>query len=86
MNPAAAKARGFTYRVQPRHNFAAGIQHARAEISLNPPEALSRENELANGDQRARIRIVDLCELTCANTIASILASVRDSPQLIVVV
>src|SRR5438105_15570125 len=86
MDATTAEAGRFTDGVEPGNDRAVGLEHAARQIGLNPAQALAREDELANGDERHGLGVVDLLELADAQAIAAVVAKVGDAPQLLVVV
>src|SRR5437899_2656820 len=60
VNPATAEAGRLAHGVKPGHGRAVGPQHAALQIRLDAPQALARQDELADGDERHRLSVQDL--------------------------
>src|SRR5690606_15316570 len=86
VDAATAEARGFAHGVEPRDVLAVGLEHAAGEIGADAAEALAREDELADGDERPRLGIEDLLVLRGADLVAAVLAEIGDPAELLVVV
>src|SRR5262245_33438006 len=76
MDAAAAEAGRFAHGVQPCDGVAVRPQHAARKIGLDAAQALAREDELADGDERHRLLVDDLLELADADAIAAVAAEV----------
>src|SRR5512146_2852759 len=82
---ASAEAGGLADGVQPWDRVAVGgAQHAALEIGLDAAQALARQNELANGNQRPRLGVEDLLEIAGPHPVPAIFAAVGNPAQLLV--
>jgi hypothetical protein len=79
--PAASPA---AYKAGMARRRASSTRHV--QVGLDAAEALAADDELADREQRPRLRVEDLLELAGAQAIALPVAHIGDAPQLLVVV
>src|SRR5262245_58470220 len=80
VNAATAEAGSLTHGIQPGYRLAVSrAQDAAFEVRLDSAQALSRQDELADCDQRQSFAIDDRLEVAGADAIATILADIDDA-------